>query len=108
MALIDLLILEVLNLFGYNTSLLAIYIGTIENCRNYVQVKLKISEFSILLLLYLAQVQCGGALRSRTRFLFTVLGVSPKPFSLLSFQLPLPYANVYTVYLDKLIKKNVN
>ena len=43
--------LEVLNLFGYNTSLLSIYIGTIENCGNYVQVKEKISEFSPLLLL---------------------------------------------------------
>ena len=59
----------------------------------------------VVLVLGYALVQCGGALRSRTRFLFTVLGVSPKPFSLLSFQLPLPYANVYTVYLDKLIRK---
>ena len=45
--------LEVLNLFGYNTSLLAICIGTIKNCGNYVQVKVKIPEFSPLLLLSL-------------------------------------------------------
>ena len=38
-------VLEVLNLFGYNASLLSIYIGTIENYGNYVQVKVKISEF---------------------------------------------------------------
>ena len=48
--------LEVLNLFGYNTSLLAICIGTIRNCGNYVQVKVKISEFSPLLLLSLVML----------------------------------------------------
>ena len=54
-ALTDLLkyTLEVLNLFGYNTNLLAIYIGTIKNCGNYVQFKVKISDFSPLLLLSL-------------------------------------------------------
>ena len=59
MALTDLLkyTLEVLNLFGYNTSLLAIYIGTIKNCGNYVQVKVEISEFSPLLLLSLVGKQ---------------------------------------------------
>ena len=46
-------LLEVLNLFGYNTNLLSIYIGTIKKCGNYVQVKVKISEFSPLLLLSL-------------------------------------------------------
>ena len=40
--------LEVLNLFRYNTSHC-----TIENCGNYVQVKVKISEFLPLLLLFL-------------------------------------------------------
>jgi hypothetical protein len=45
--------LEVLNLFGYNTSLLAIYKCTIKNYGNYVQVKVKMSEFSPLLLLSL-------------------------------------------------------
>ena len=52
-ALTDLLkyTLEVLNLLGYNTSFLAIYKDTIKNCGNYVQVKVKISEFSPLLLL---------------------------------------------------------
>ena len=56
-ALTDLLyyILEVLSLFEYNTSLLAIYIYSIKNCGNYVQVKVKISEFLPLLLLSLVQ-----------------------------------------------------
>ena len=55
MALTDLLkyTLEILNVFGYNTCLLAIYIGTIKNCGNYVQVKVKILDFSPLLLLSL-------------------------------------------------------
>ena len=47
--------LEVLNLFGYNTRVLAIYIGTIRNCGNYVQVEVKTSEFSSLLLLSLVE-----------------------------------------------------
>ena len=57
-ALTDLLkyTLEVLNLFAYNTSLLAIYKGTIKNCGNYVQVKVKISEFSPLLLLLVKNI----------------------------------------------------
>ena len=38
---------------GYNTSILAKYKGAIQNCGNYVQVKMKISEFSSLLLLSL-------------------------------------------------------
>ena len=54
-ALTDLLkyILDVLNIFGYNTSLLAIYIATIKNYGNYVQVNVKKSEFSRLRLLSL-------------------------------------------------------